>query len=67
MNIKALWKKAFGVDFQIEEEVLQEFINWNKSEWNRNGKNENGYCFINFIMINKELPRRWKRIWGLFR
>lgn len=55
MKIKGLLKKAFGIDFQIEEDVLDEFVKWNHAEWSNTGKRENGYCFINYIMINKEL------------
>jgi len=55
MNIKRLWKKAFGIEFHVEERVLKEFADWNKTQWTTTGKKENGYCFINFIMINKEL------------
>lgn len=55
MNIKKLWKKAFEVDFHVDEKGLEQFTDWNKSQWENTGKAENGYCFINYIMINKEL------------
>ncbi len=55
MNIKKLWKKAFGIEFHVDEQILNQFIDWNKTQWEDNRKRECGYCFINFIMINKEL------------
>lgn len=62
MNIKRLWKKAFGVEFYVDEQVLRKFVDWNKTQWNNTGKKENGYCFINYIMINKELSRMLPKI-----
>lgn len=55
MNIKSIWKKAFGVDFKVDEFTLDEFAKWNQTQWNKTGKKENGYCYINYIMITKEL------------
>ena len=55
MKIKRLWKKIFGIDFHVDESVLEQFVDWNKNQWDNIEKDKNGYCFINYIMINKEL------------
>lgn len=54
MNIAKLWKKAFGVEFEIDDKVLEDFYNWNEPQW-QELKATQGYCFINYIMITKEL------------
>lgn len=55
MNIKKIWQKAFGVEFQVDSDVLRQFTEWNEPQWKHDGKSQNGYCYLNFIMINKEL------------
>ena len=55
MKIKKMWKKAFGIDFDVDEKVLDEFIEWNTKQWDKERVDKNGYCFVNFIMIRKEL------------
>lgn len=62
MKIKELWKKAFEINFYVDSEVFDNFIHWNIEQWNKKEIKNQGYCFINFIMINKELSKMIPKI-----
>lgn len=55
MKIKDIWKKAFQIPFYVNKESLEQFADWNHAQWEANGDGSRGYCYINYIMINKEL------------